>query len=774
MATVTILCLGDSLTEGNDSNLSGFRTYRGRLGQLLSTAGYTVDFVGTRSLAPAIGGDPDHDGYGGAGIDSTIAGVPSLTSRLTTIKAAIPSPDVIIVYAGWNDVYNNSASLATRYETFIGAIRTQWASAKIVLCTLSPTQGNTETSTGAALAAYAAVNAKIRTLAGSSNRYLADLAAGPSGITSAQWIEQILDDARLAPDFTTLAGGFDVPNLLGGTGISSYDGMVAANAAWSATPPNPGRSASNLNFAPPPTPGNPGFVNNVASLPAWFWTFAAQGHGSTNTGVETRNRFLMVKRKSTGAWVTVFQGARGGSIQPWYGGGLARNQSDGLSSFYKVSGNGGIEAWVGDTNPSRGIQDFYGAFSRELIADASCYFVGAQARLALDDPGGTNDIASSNIGVQLGYDAYVQGFDGLHHDYLGFPRAMMEGGSNRWKLLKSTSWTPVLAISADVQRVTTGVRPPWGFWTGAWPYASSSGGYALTEAQLRANPPPIPSLWEGSSQGYASADYFDSIHMLQAGADKIAQIIYDSLRLNSLLDSTVAPPGEIPSGRPTRGNWFSRLTSSRATWGTVGVPTTSAPTVTTTVLPQGVSGVTYGYQLQASGDAPITWSLSGQPSAVVVNASSGYMSGIPASTFSGNVTVTATNAAGSNAAVLPLSVVAAAVAPTITTAATLPTGTLNAAVEIVFAATGTGPFAYAEVGSNCPLGTEIRADGVLVGTYLAFGTFSITVQITGGTALTSTKTFSLSVTASGDPPNTDGTWTRLPRDTEVWVRVPRA
>ena len=774
MATVTILCLGDSLTEGNDNNASGFRTYRGRLAQLLSTAGYTVDFVGTRSLTPAIGGDADHDGYGGAGIDSTINGVASLTSRLTTIKAAYPSPDVIIVYAGWNDVYNNASNLATRYDTFIAAVRTQWASAKIVLCTLAPTKGNTEAATGASLPAYAAVNVKIRALAGSSNRFLADLAAGPSGVTSSSWIEQIMDDARLAPDFAKLAGGYDVPNVLGGTGISSYDGMAAANAAWSATPPNPGKSASSLNFAPPPTPGNPFFVNNVAALPAWFWLFAAQGHTATNTGVEVRNRFLMVKRKSTGAWVTVYQGARGGSIQPWNGGGLVRNQADGLSSFYKVGGNGGIEAWVGDTNPSRGIRDFYGAFNRELIADASCYFVGAQARLALDDPNGANDIASANIGVQLGYDGYIENFDGLHHDYLGFPRGMMEGGSNRWKLLKSTSWTPVLACSADIQRITMGIRPPWGFWTGAWPYASSSGGYALTEAQLRANPPPIPSLWEGSSQGYASGDYWDSIHMLQAGADKVAQIIYDSLRLNSLLDGTVAPPGEIPSGRPTRGNWFSRLTSSRATWGTVGVTTAAAPTVTTTVLPQGVAGVAYGYQVQAIGDLPITYSIASQPSAVVINSASGFMSGVPASTFAGNVTVTATNAAGSNAVVLPFSVVSAAVAPTITTAATLPTGTLNAAVEIVFAATGTGPFTYSEVGSNCPLGTEIRADGVLVGTYLAFGTFQITVRITGGTSLTSTKTFTLSVTASGAAPGTDGTWTRLPRDTEVWVRVPRS
>ena len=63
---IRLLCLGDSMTSGSENNNGSFRSYRGRLYQLLTSADIDVDFIGVSQMAPAIGGDPDHDGYGGA------------------------------------------------------------------------------------------------------------------------------------------------------------------------------------------------------------------------------------------------------------------------------------------------------------------------------------------------------------------------------------------------------------------------------------------------------------------------------------------------------------------------------------------------------------------------------------------------------------------------------------------------------------------------------------------------------------------------------------
>ena len=63
-----ILPLGDSMTAGNEADPSSYRSYRGPLYRMLQAAGHDVDFVGTLSQTPALGGDPNHNGYGGAQI----------------------------------------------------------------------------------------------------------------------------------------------------------------------------------------------------------------------------------------------------------------------------------------------------------------------------------------------------------------------------------------------------------------------------------------------------------------------------------------------------------------------------------------------------------------------------------------------------------------------------------------------------------------------------------------------------------------------------------
>lgn len=169
---------GDSLTAGDDAIAGRFRTWRGRAYADLVAAGYNVDFVGTQSRPPAIGGDPDCDAWGGAFI-SHPTDPNNLLGRVDNLMASAGTLDALVLYIGWNDVYNYTPTIADRYLALFDAIRAKQPSAKIVVCTLTPQQGETEAQT-AGIPAYAAINARVRWVtANRAGVTLADLASLP-------------------------------------------------------------------------------------------------------------------------------------------------------------------------------------------------------------------------------------------------------------------------------------------------------------------------------------------------------------------------------------------------------------------------------------------------------------------------------------------------------------------------------------------------------------------------------------------------------------------
>jgi len=786
MALVKVMCLGDSLTAGDELNPSSFRTYRGRLAQLLQQGGYEFDFIGSQSLTPAIGGDPNHEGYGGAGIDTTIGGVLSISARLSTIFSGGSIPDVIVLLLGWNDVFNAPTNIATRYETLVDTIETYAPSAKLLLCTLPPARGLTETQTNSAYSAYQSLNTKIRTLAaasGSDGRYLADLAARSSETDLTLWVQGIIDDVKLQPDGwdgsgITLAGGARIPDGYGGIKAASYAGMLAANNEWSATPPNPGNGASGVTKAPQSDgPGHPGFINNIAAVVPWFWTFAVPGHASSNTGVEVRNMFAAIKRASTGVWVFLFSGARGLGTA-WVGGdnqgspqGTQRFQPDGLTSFLKPAGNTGYEIWARNTSPSRGITDFFGAFNKELLHDAACIIVGMQARLALDNPSGTNDTGLAGIVAACGFDVYADR-GGAHYDWLGFPRNMQDGGKGRWKRLVSTQWTWVTTVTADCHWNEQSIPPPWGFWSGVWPY-NAAPTYAITEAALRASPPPIPPYAEPTGAvgaGYATGDYWDVIHLLQSGADKAAQVMYDAIVSQDVFSAggVVTPPGGSILARPSTADWALRATSGRANWRSVTASYTP-PTITTGTLPASYEDVAYSAPVVASGSTPLAWSATGLPAGRSIDATTGLITGAATTPGVYSVTVTVTNPSGVPASkAFTMVVTATGVDPTpvaITTDELLPAATRNEAYAIGLQADGDGPFEW-YASSEILDGFEVLIDGTLRGVPREIGVFTFTVTVYGPSS-SDAREFTLIVGGLADQ------WVRVARGADVWIRIPQ-
>jgi|GEM_PF-6163083 len=99
---------------------------------------------------------------------------------------------------------------------------------------------------------------------------------------------------------------------------------------------------------------------------------------------------------------------------------------------------------------------------------------------------------------------------------------------------------------------------------------------------------------------------------------------------------------------------------------TINIEANIAPAITTTVLPDGTVSTEYSQTLEATGNAPITWILSGGslPDGIDLE-SDGDLSGTPTAVGTFNFTVTATNASGNDTQAL--SIVINPVPPTVYT-----------------------------------------------------------------------------------------------------------
>ena len=124
-----VMPLGDSITLG----LSIAGGYRAPLYQLLTNAGYSVDFIGTQTGNGAAGlPDSDHEGYSGFTI-------PAVNSILSCVFNAVVEPDVILLLLGVNDYRAgiDTAHATNRLEALIVRIANNWPNAKIIVASLT-------------------------------------------------------------------------------------------------------------------------------------------------------------------------------------------------------------------------------------------------------------------------------------------------------------------------------------------------------------------------------------------------------------------------------------------------------------------------------------------------------------------------------------------------------------------------------------------------------------------------------------------------------------
>ncbi|GIJ46817.1 lipase [Virgisporangium aliadipatigenens] len=125
---VRIMPLGASITDG--FNVPG--GYRIKMWELLTAAGYRIDFVGSGSNGPASLGDHDHEGHSGWRIDQIHA---QLNGWLRSY-----APRSILIHLGTNDVNQNYdlPNAPARMGALLDAIRAAAPTAQVFVATLVP------------------------------------------------------------------------------------------------------------------------------------------------------------------------------------------------------------------------------------------------------------------------------------------------------------------------------------------------------------------------------------------------------------------------------------------------------------------------------------------------------------------------------------------------------------------------------------------------------------------------------------------------------------
>ena len=198
-----------------------------------------------------------------------------------------------------------------------------------------------------------------------------------------------------------------------------------------------------------------------AVLP-WFVVFDGVGNNASNTRVQVRNMKIYMKSKKSGSWKLLNHSVGvGGENYPksLQGDNVStpdtRTESDGSVSILPPGGNLVFHGWGG-------------GFSNIDGSDLAAVFITLQARLVKDNSGGTDDRSRAKYLIHVGGDYYPDASTRVS-DLA--PAYFFHGiGLSRAKLVNN-DWQ-----SFNFSTIDAGVQDPGG---------------GLSEAELRANPPPL-------------------------------------------------------------------------------------------------------------------------------------------------------------------------------------------------------------------------------------------------------------------------------------------
>lgn len=283
-------------------------------------------------------------------------------------------------------------------------------------------------------------------------------------------------------------------------------------------------------------------------------------------------------------------------------------------------------------------------------------------------------------------------------------------------------------------------------------------------------------IWDIASPSDASIGFYPALEVLNPGAlgyNGLKTVTYamgadGKLGNGSLTSATVVYSGTLTLPAITAANGFSYTGSGTGILGWYDGTTFYAPGTTLTlatgttltagysnVVPNvitqsqspGVTGRPYSDYLVATGDTPITWSISGGslPGGLSLNASTGYITGTPTTEGTYNFTVMATNGAGSDTQPLSITI---GPDPDIASVAAAKTAIVDGTVNVAFGATQADKTAAVQSYVNGLLTGD--AEGVQTIVSYDSGADKYDVALSKGSASDS-KLIAMTVSEAADP-----------------------
>ncbi|MGH8047962.1 MAG: discoidin domain-containing protein, partial [Chthoniobacterales bacterium] len=168
-----------------------------------------------------------------------------------------------------------------------------------------------------------------------------------------------------------------------------------------------------------------------------------------------------------------------------------------------------------------------------------------------------------------------------------------------------------------------------------------------------------------------------------------------------------------------------------------------APVINSPLTASGAAGTPFNYQITASG-SPTSFNATGLPNGLAINTGTGAITGTPTAGGTSNISISATNANGTDTKTLVLTVSAPPTNPPVINSALTANGATGAAFSYQITATNS-PTSFQAL--NLPNGLAINGSGLITGTPTVAGTSNITIKATNGIG-TDTKTLVLTVASA--------------------------